>query len=186
MSGEPAAFASAIPQLSNVRGKLTHIAEAIADGGKAILSTVKDKMEALEREREELEFSEARLKAELHAEQSVEVCVKDMVKSLNLFQDLVKQNADKPDRIKALLPRFVDYVVWYAEEKGRGSMEVAVFSDVVRFAPEVDFNSANGEPPPEEEAAAVSSGRPSVRPRVSDGEGDGIRTRNLWIDNPEL
>ena len=173
-------------QLSNVRGKLTHIAEAIADGGTAVLSTVKDKMEDLEREREELEFSEARLKAELNAEQSVEICVKDMVKSLNLFGDLVKQNADKPDRIKALLPRFVDYVVWYTEEKGRGSMEVAVISDVVRFAPDVDFNSPDGEPPPVEATVAVSSGGPSVRPRVSGGEGDGARTRNIRIDNPVL
>ncbi len=168
-------------QLSNVRGKVTHIAEAIADGGKAILSTVKDKMEALEAERQELESSEERLKAELWAEQSVEISVKDQIQSLNLFQDLIKKNEDKPDRIKALLPRFMDYVVWYTEEKGRGKLEVALFPDVVRFSQDVEFNGA-GAPPPSEEV--VSSGRLSVRPRVSDGEGDGARTRSYRQRRP--
>ncbi|MEK8023533.1 MAG: hypothetical protein AAB229_06940, partial [Candidatus Hydrogenedentota bacterium] len=37
--------------------------------------------------------------------------------SLTSFRDLVKACASKPERIKMLLPRFIDYIVWHGGEK---------------------------------------------------------------------
>jgi hypothetical protein len=44
---------------------------------------------------------------------------------------MVTENAENREAIKALLPRFVDYVGFYAEEKGEGKLEVALFPDPV-------------------------------------------------------
>lgn len=125
-------------QLANVRMKLTHLADVIADGGKAAMATLKGKLEALESERQELESSETRLVAELEAEQSQQILAQDQIQTLSRFQDLVQKNRETPDRIKSLIPRFVDYVVWRGDENGRGQIEVALFPNPVDLAPDVE------------------------------------------------
>lgn len=132
-------------QLANVRMKLTHIAEAIADGGKAVLATVKDKLEALEEERQELEASEARLKTEQHAEAAQVISARSQIESLAVFHKLVQPHASTPERLKALLPRFVDYVVWHSEAKNGGQIEVALFPTLVAIAPDVESASCRSE-----------------------------------------
>ena len=49
-----------------------------------------------------------------------------LVRTLSLFRELVDLNESHPERIKAMLPRFMDYVVW-REENGAGTLEVALF-----------------------------------------------------------
>jgi hypothetical protein len=45
----------------------------------------------------------------------------NQMKALALFNEIVKANEDKPDRIKAIIPRFLDYVILHEDEEGRGS-----------------------------------------------------------------
>ena len=124
-------------QLGIVRGKLSNMAEAIAEGGKAALGTLKAKLEAMEAEREEMEATEAKIQSELAAETSQEIVAQDVIRSLAHFHELLAGNEHAPDRLKMLVPRFVDYVVWQKAERGEGRLEVALFQDPVALAPEV-------------------------------------------------
>ncbi len=140
-------------RLGNVRSKLSHLADAIADGGKAVMVTLREKLEALEGERAELEAAEARLKTELESEQVQLLAFEDQVENLAFFHTLVEKSEGKPERIKALLPRFVEYVVWHASGKGEGKLEVSLFS----------------EPLPEALAAAFPAADQSAGPRFAHG-----------------
>ena len=131
-------------QLASVRSKLGRLVDILTEGGKDAMASVRERMQALEAERLELETTEARLKAELAAEQTQEIVAADQIKALELFNQIVKANVDKPDRIKAIIPRFVDYVILHEEKKGEGQLEVAIFGDPVALAPEVEW--PNGEP----------------------------------------
>ena len=55
---------------------------------------------------------------------SREVSIPESTASLN---ELVEMNKEHPERIKAMIPRFVDYAVWRQEDKGEGHLEVALF-----------------------------------------------------------
>ncbi|MGH9317080.1 MAG: recombinase family protein, partial [Thermoanaerobaculia bacterium] len=101
-------------QLGKTKQQLTHLTEVLANGGISALATIKEKLETLEGERSEMEATQARLKAELGAEESQEIAVDAHVKSLAVFEALVSEHADEPERIKSAIQRFVDYVVWHA------------------------------------------------------------------------
>ena len=130
-------------ELAAVRTKIGHFLDAIGEGGKTAMASVQDRLGALEAEREELEASEARLKAEHEAEGAQEIVVQDQVRTLQLFDQLVERNEDRPERLKSLLPRFIDYVVWRTKDKGEGDIEVALFPNPVALAPDAVL----GEPP---------------------------------------
>ena len=124
-------------QLGSVRSKLSHLADAVADGGKAVLATLRPKIEAFDAEREELEAAEARLKSDLASERSHEIAVEDHARTLALFHNLVEKNDAKPDRIKLLVRSFVEYVVWHTTEGGDCKLEVALLAEPVAAAPTV-------------------------------------------------
>ncbi len=121
-------------QLASVRSKLSRLVDVLTESGKDALASVRERMEALERERAELEETEARLKSEYAAEKAEVIVAADAIKALEQFHELVAEVAEEPDRLKALLSRFVDYVVWHAAEKGEGKLEVALFTDPVELA----------------------------------------------------
>ena len=156
--------------LSVVRTKIANMVEAVALGGKSAMASLKDKLEALEAEKAELEATETRLKAEIQAEQTQEISVQDQIQTLSLFEQLVRENEGHPERLKNLLPRFIDYVVWRSREKGEGEIEAALFQDVVAVAPEVTYVGAGGSGP----------GAPLVRWSPSDG----IPSRSLDETTP--
>ena len=131
-------------QLAGVRTKLGRLVDVVTEGGKDAMASIRERMQALESERSELETTEARLKSELAAEQTQEIVAADQIKALTLFNQIVKANEDKPDRIKAIIPRFVDYVILHEEKKGEGQLEVGIFGDPVALAPEIEW--PNGEP----------------------------------------
>jgi site-specific DNA recombinase len=114
-------------QLAAVRSKLSNLTDLLAEGGKAAFQSIAKKMEALEKEREELEQSEGRIKKEMEAESCQILSAQEQVRTLSLFNELIDLNKDHPERIKAMLPRFVDYAVWRENENGEGSLEVALF-----------------------------------------------------------
>jgi site-specific DNA recombinase len=125
-------------QLAAVRIKIGNYLDAIGEGGKAALASVKERLEALEAERLELETSETRLKAEYQAESAQEIVVQDQVETLRMFDRLIKENEARWDRLKVLIPRFIDYVVWRTKDKGEGSIEVGLLQSPVALAPEID------------------------------------------------
>ena len=130
-------------QLGRNKQQLAHLAEVLANGGMTVLATVKEKLEALEAERAELEETKSRLKAELGAEESQEIAVDAHVASLALFDEFIRENADEPERVKSVITRFIDYVVWHGGEKGEGQLEVSIFAQPVALSPDmIDFDSA--------------------------------------------
>lgn len=133
-------------RLGNVKQKLSHLTDVLAQGGMSALATVREKLEALEAERGELEVTETRLKSELKAEETQEIAVEDQVRSLALFDELARENADAPERIKSVITRFIDYVVWHVAEKGEGQLEVALFPQPGALMPDTaDFDSLTGD-----------------------------------------
>lgn len=114
-------------QLAQVRTKLSNLAEILAEGGKAAFQSVGKKMADLERERQELEQSEARIKKDMEAESCQILSAQEQIRTVSLFNELVELNREHPERIKAMLPRFVDYAVWRQNDQGEGHLEVALF-----------------------------------------------------------
>jgi site-specific DNA recombinase len=135
-------------RLGSVRSKLSRLADAVADGGASVLATLKEKMESLQGEREELEAIEARLKADLAGKQVEAISADQALDSLNLFHDLVEKCEKNPERLKILIPRFVDYVVWHAEVKGEGRLEVGLFQEPIAEAAEVRVGAGGCSPGP--------------------------------------
>ena len=130
-------------QLGRTKQQLAHLAEVVANGGMSALATIKGKLETLEGERAEMEATQARLKAELEAEESQEIAVDAHVQSLALFEALVREHGDEPERIKAAITRFVDYVIWHGGQKGEGQLEVSLWAHPVALSPDMlDYDSA--------------------------------------------
>jgi site-specific DNA recombinase len=130
-------------QLGNVKQKLSHLADVLAQGGAPAFATIREKLASLEAERVELETAEGRLKAELDAESTQAVAGRDQVQTLQFFRELVEKNEDHPETLKALLPRFIDYVVWHGGEKGEGHLEVALFTRPVDIAADLEFTDGS-------------------------------------------
>ncbi len=180
-------------QLAIVRGKLSNIVESIATGGKTVMLTLHKKLEDLESEKEELESTETRLKAEIEAEHGEELSIQDQIRTLSLFNQLVSLNENTPERIKVILPSFIDYVVWHNQGDGTGHLEVALFPRPIAKATDTTFQvilkelvnnvSTKGKAkvtkPPKEIGRTAWQEESLVRPRVSIGVSDGDRTRNL-------
>ncbi len=124
-------------QSGSVKRKLSQLTDVLAQEGASALASIRSKLEALEAEGAELETSELRVKRELAAERTQTIAVDDQVQTLALFDDLMRRNKSQPERLKALLPRFVDYVLWNPEENGEGKIEVALFPHPVGLAPDV-------------------------------------------------
>lgn len=114
-------------QISAVLPKIRNIVKAIENG--TDMPSMHDALRGLESERADLDASDARIKSEIDAEQTQAIVVQDVIASLTSFHDLVEESAANPERIKLLLPRFVDYVVWHGGEKGEGRLEVALFQE---------------------------------------------------------
>ncbi|MBI2901119.1 MAG: recombinase zinc beta ribbon domain-containing protein [Planctomycetes bacterium] len=146
-------------QLVAVRTRIGHFLDAIGEGGQTAMMSVKGRLQELETQREELEASEARLKAEYEAESTQEIAVQDQVGALKLFDQLVKQNEDRPDRLKSLLPRFIEYVMWRTVDKGEGSIEVALFPAPVAWAPDAVLDERGGDSKPEAVVSSETRGR---------------------------
>ncbi len=124
-------------ELAAVRIKIGHFLDAIGEGGKAAMASVQERLQTLETEREELEASEARLKAEYEAEATQEIIVQDQFEALKTFDQLVQRNEAYPERLKHVLPWFVDCVVWRTKDRGEGDIEVALFPNPAALTPDL-------------------------------------------------
>jgi DNA invertase Pin-like site-specific DNA recombinase len=158
--------------LALVRGKLSNMTDVIAERGRAAMASLGKKLEELEAEREELERSESRLRKELEAEECQILDAHEQVRTLSLFRELVDLNEDHPERIKAMLPRFMDYVVW-REENGAGTLEVALFPRLFLAPEDSTLKMMLKDLIVRHEGEACGSAMPLVRGRVSIGVTDG-------------
>lgn len=115
--------------LKIVRTKMANIVDILADKGLKGLDSVKDRLEALDKEEKELVLEEKRVDQEMRAEKAQAGAAHDQIQTLNLFNDLFELNQDKPQRIKLLLPRFVNYVICHVtdKKKGVGRIDLSIF-----------------------------------------------------------
>ena len=158
-------------RLASVRSRLSNMADVIAERGRAAMASLEKKLEELEAERGELEESEGRLKKELEAEECQVLDAQEQVRTLSLFRQLIDLNQGHPERIKAMLPRFIDYVVW-REENGAGTLEVALFPQLFLNSEDTTLKAMLVELV-ERQEGGCGSAMSLVRGRVSIGVTDG-------------
>jgi len=156
-------------QLASVRTKLSNLAEVVAEQGKAAMVSLTKKFEAFEAERQELEQSEAKLKKEMEAEDCQILSAQEQIRTIGLFNQLIELNQNHPERIKAMLPRFMDYAVWRAE-KGEGTLEIALFPRPLVTSKDVTLKTMLSDLVTQRgKAGERGSGVQLVRPRLSIG-----------------
>ncbi len=112
-------------QLGTVMASLRNIVAAIKKGSDS--PTMHETLRGLDSERAQLEETKSRLDQEIDAERTQEIVAHDVIGSLKEFRRLVEANEDHVDRLKVLLPRFVNYIVWHEEKKGVGQMEMSLY-----------------------------------------------------------
>ncbi len=159
-------------RLASVRSRLSSLADIIAERGRAAMVTLEKKLEDLEREREDLESSEGRLKRDLEAEECQVLDAQEQIRTLGLFKELIDLNQDHPERIKTMLPRFIDYVVW-REENGEGTLEVALFPRLFLSPEDATLKTMLSEVVKRSAEEACGSAEPLFHGRVSFGVTDG-------------
>ena len=127
--------------LKEVRTKLSNLADILARDGVAKLRTLKGKLETLEQEERDLTLEEKRLEGEIRAEKAQAGAAHDQIQTLELFDDLYQLNRDHPERIKAILPRFVCYIVCHFtdKKKGIGRLDVGLFGRPFSGAPNAEI-----------------------------------------------
>ena len=103
--------------------------DILADKGISQLKPLKEKLEHLSQEEQDLTREEKRLEQEINAEKRQAGSAHDQIQTLNLFNDIFTLNQNHPERIKMILPRFVNYVVCHMadKKKGIGRLDVGLF-----------------------------------------------------------
>jgi len=84
------------------------------------------------------------------------------IESLALFENLMTRFADDPQRIKALIPKFVNFIVYNEDATGQGQLDVSLYG---RLSPNLDDSGFWREAM--EELGRLQTGR--RRPRCGPG-----------------
>jgi hypothetical protein len=171
-------------RLASVRSRLSSLADIIAERGRAAMVTLEKKLEVLERESEDLESSEGRLKKDLEAEQCQVLDAQEQIRTLGVFKELIDLNQDHPERIKTMLPRFIDYVVW-KEKNGEGTLEVALFPRLFLSPEDAALKTLLSEVVKRNAEEACGSAEPLFRGRVSFGVPSGRPDETLQRRLPQ-
>lgn len=116
-------------RLKNIRTETSNIVNILAKEGAKKFDAFKDKLEVLDTEEKELILEEKKRDQEIRAERAQAGAAHNQIQTLNLFNDLFELNQNKPERIKMLLPRFVNYVVCHVtdKKKGVGRIDLSLF-----------------------------------------------------------
>lgn len=107
-------------RLRETRTKISHLVDILAEKGVAQLEALRGRLEKLDQEEKDFLIEEKRLDQEIRAEKAQAGAAHHQIQSLHLFNDLFLLNKNRPERIKAILPRFVSYVVCHITDKKRG------------------------------------------------------------------
>ena len=115
--------------LHQIRIKISNVVDVLADKGVSQLKPLKEKLENLSQEEQELVREEKRLEQEISAEKRQAGSAHEQIQTLHLFNDLYAMNQDHPERLKILMPRFIKYVLCHFtdKEKGIGRLELGLF-----------------------------------------------------------
>ena len=116
-------------RLKDIRTQTSNLVDILAKKGVSQLDALKDKLESLDRQEKELALEEKRLEQEIRAEKAQAGAAHDQIQTLTLFNEIFLLNQNHPERIKAILPRFVNYVVCHIadKKKGIGRLDVGLF-----------------------------------------------------------
>lgn len=166
--------------LKEVRTKIANLVEILADGGVAKLDAVKGKLEALDLEGKELTLEEKRLDEEIRAEKAQAGAAHEQIQTLHLFNDLFHLNQKKPERIRAILPRFVNFVVCHVLDKKRGigRLDLGLFGRPFVDGPSAEvWNEALKELAERCNDALPKSGKSKVPAHTSSALGDPCGTK---------
>jgi len=115
--------------LKVVRSKTANLVEILAEQGMKKLDALKKKLETLTIEEEDLVKEEDRLRQEIAVENVQAGTAKELIQTLDLFNDFYEMNKDKPERIKVLILRVVNAVVCEItdKKKGIGKLKIGLF-----------------------------------------------------------
>jgi len=115
--------------LKDIRTQTANLVDILAKKGAAQFSALKEKLEWLDQQEKELVLEEKRLEGEIRAEKAQAGAAHDQIQTLNLFNEIFTLNQNHPERIKAILPRFVNYVVCHMadKKKGIGRLDLGLF-----------------------------------------------------------
>ncbi len=115
--------------LKNVRTKSSNLVDILADQGMSKLDAIRQKLEMLNLEEEDLVLEERRLKQELQAENIQTGTAHEYIKTLQLFNDFYLMNQEKKERIQTIIPRLINTVICYITDrkKGIGRLKIALF-----------------------------------------------------------
>ena len=177
--------------LKDTRTQTANLVDILAKKGASQFIALKEKLEWLDKEEKDLVLEEKRLEGEIRAEKAQAGAAHDQIQTLNLFNEILTLNENHPGRIKAILPRFVNYVVCHItdKKKGIGRLDVGLFGrpfangengeiwndclqEIAKQCGKVLHASDNARVLPGPPPACGTEGIP-VRGRVTNGVSDG-------------
>ena len=161
-------------RLDEVKRKIANIVDSIADGGREMARTLQPKLVALHEEETDITAEVERLREEQRGHLRQVSTAHEQIQMLAMFGNLVKLHEGNPERIKAIIPKFVNYVVWHKgnEETGEGRMDVLLYG---RPFANVDDAGFWREAMAELSARQQEAEEPAVAP-----EGAGSSGSNIW------
>ncbi len=122
-------FSQVKDSLQQIRTKTSNLVDILAAQGVSKLESLRGKLEELNEEEQDLIRQEKLLEQEINSEKRLAVQAKEQIQTLHLFNDIFLLNKNVPDRLKAIFPRFIKYVICEMSdrEKGIGKIVVGLF-----------------------------------------------------------
>ncbi len=115
--------------LKDIRTRIANLVEILADKGMSKVGAVKQKLDVLEKEEENFEVEETRLKEEIQAEKIQAGSAHDLIQSLQLFDDFYSMNQGNLERVQTIIPRLINSVICEItdKKKGIGKLRIGLF-----------------------------------------------------------
>jgi hypothetical protein len=104
--------------------------KSLAEQGTKAPAAIQKKLDGLAAEEQRLEAEDDVLRDRASRERHNMTTAQEQIQTLALFDDLVRLYGDRPERIKNLIPKFVNFVVWHPgdDEKGEGRFDLSLFA----------------------------------------------------------
>jgi len=115
--------------LKDVRTQISNIVDVLASKGMSGIDAIKDRLENLNCEEEELKVEENRLQQEIQVEKIQAGTAHEYINTLQLFNDFYEMNRDNMERVQMLIPKLINSVICYITDKkiGVGKLKIGLF-----------------------------------------------------------
>lgn len=161
-------------QIGVLKARITNLNDVLsAQGMKAPKSTL-DKILEFEHQLEVLDNSLKETDQKIDAEGGKAVVYEEQFNTVRFFNTFLQHEKMTAERIKCIIPKFIDYIVWHEGENGEGKIEIALFSQPFATTEEMKELVIDV---PKNGVGSV------VRSRVKNGGPEGIRTPDLVVAN---